>query len=239
MRGGTLLLVVMLASACTASGSHGEILRVSAAASLADAFTTMVAAYEATASDVQVELNLTGSATLVEQALRGAPVDVLATADERTMRHAVDAGVVGEPLPFARNDMVVAWPAAGPTRSVDDLADNRLLVGLCAPQVPCGAAARAGLAAAGVRAAPDTEESDVRSLLARLAANELDVGIVYATDVTAAEGAVDAVPLPGASTTLVIAPIRTTSGPAGPFIDFVRSPAGAEILRDHGFEAVS
>lgn len=241
MRSGALLLVVLLAAACTPGGAEPsrDTLRVSAAASLTDAFTAMAAAFEATASDTEVALNLAGSATLVEQVLRGAPVDVLATADARTMRRAADAGVVGEPVPFARNDLVVAWPSVGPTRDVEDLADKRLLVGLCAPQVPCGAAAREGLAAAGVRAAPDTEDPDVRSLLARLAAGELDVGVVYATDVLAADGAVEAAPLPDATTTLVIAAIRTSSGPAQEFIDFVRSPEGAEILRDHGFEAAA
>lgn len=239
MRSATLLVVVAVLAACSPAepGPGGDILRVSAAASLTDAFTAIGAAFEATAPGVEVELNVAGSATLVEQVLRGAPVDVLATADERSMRRAVDAGVVDAPVPFARNDMVVAWPAAGPTRTVADLADDRLLVGLCAPQVPCGAAARLGLAATGVQAAPDTEDADVRTLLARLADGELDVGVVYATDVPAAAGAVEAAPLPGASTTLVIAPIGTTSGPAQGFIDFVRSPAGAEILRDHGFEA--
>lgn len=240
MRSGALLLVVLLAASCTGDpGTPRDTVRVSAAASLAEAFTLIADAYEATAPDTEVELNLAGSTTLVEQVLRAAPVDVLATADERTMRRAVDAGVAGEPVPFARNRMVVAWPAGGPDRRVEDLGDDQLLVGLCAPQVPCGAAAREGLAAAGVQAAPDTEDPDVRTLLARLATGELDVGVVYATDVTAAAGAVESAPLPGAGTTLVIAPVRTRAERAQPFIDFVRSPAGARVLRDHGFEVVS
>lgn len=244
MRSGALLLVILLAASCTPRGLDGsaaqrDVLRVSAAASLADAFTEIADAYEATAPDTEVELNLAGSTTLVEQVLRAAPVDVLATADERTMRRAVDAGVAGEPVPFARNQMVVAWPASGPDRRVEDLGDTQLLVGLCAPQVPCGAAAREGLAAAGVRAAPDTEDPDVRTLLARLATGELDVGVVYATDVTAAAGAVESAPLPEADTTLVIAPVRTRAERAQPFIDFVRSPTGVRVLRDHGFEVVS
>lgn len=241
MRSGTLLLVVVLAAACAPGGADSprDTLRVSAAASLTDAFTAMAAAFEATTSDIDVALNLAGSATLVEQVQSGAPVDVLATADLRTMQRAVDAGIVAEPVPFARNDLVVAWPSTGPARDVQDLAERRLLVGLCAPQVPCGAAAREGLAAAGVRASPDTEDADVRSLLARLASGDLDVGVVYASDVPTAGGAVEAAPLPGASTTLVIAPIRTSPAPAQDFIDFVRSPKGVEILRDHGFEAAT
>ncbi len=241
MRSGALLLVILLAASCTqrTSETQRDILRVSAAASLAEAFGAIADAYEATAPDTEVQLNLAGSTTLVEQVLRAAPVDVLATADQRTMQRAVDAGVAGDPVAFARNQMVVAWPSAGPARRVEDLAEDRLLVGLCAPQVPCGAAAREGLAAAGVRAAPDTEDPDVRTLLARLATGELDVGVVYATDVTAAAGAVASAPLPEADTTLVIAPVVTRSARAQPFIDFVRSPTGARVLRDHGFEVES
>ncbi len=243
MRSGALLLVILVAVSCTPQtpddpGTQRDILRVSAAASLAEAFAVIADAYEATAPDTEVELNLAGSSTLVEQVLRAAPVDVLATADERTMRRAVDAGVVGDPVPFARNQMVVAWPSAGPTRRVEDLAVNRLLVVLCAPQVPCGAAARQGLAAAGVQAAPDTEDADVRTLLARLATGELDVGVVYATDVATAARDVDSAPLPEAETTLVIAPVLTRAARAQPFIDFVRSPTAARVLRDHGFEVM-
>ena len=230
-----LLLLVTLGAACTATERAETRLQVSAAASLADAFVDVAALLEAAEPGVTVDLNVGGSATLVEQVLRGAPVDVLATADPRTMDRAVAAGVVTRPQPFATNRMVVAWPAEGPTRMVEDLADRRLLVGLCAPQVPCGAAARVALASLGVRPSPDTEDTDVRTLLGRLAQGELDVGVVYATDLGAADGAVAGTPLPGASTTLVVATTPDAPPAATAFVELLRSSAGEAILREHGF----
>lgn len=227
---GPVLLVLALVG-CSTPGD--EVLTVSAAASLAEAFADVAAAVEATTPGLRVELNVAGSATLVEQVRRGAPVDVLATADTASMARAGDA--VAAPVPFATNHMVVAWPADGPARTVDDLADPSLLVGLCAPQVPCGAAARDALADLGVTPAPDTEDGDVRTLLGRLAQGELDVGVVYATDLAGADGAVAGTPLQGARTTLVVATTPGAPPGAATFVDFLRSPAGTAILRDHGF----
>ena len=230
------LLVVLLGLAGCADDTGGTVrLQVSAAASLADAFTDVAAALATEEPGVLVDLNVAGSATLVEQVVRGAPVDVLATADERTMARAVEAGVVTDPQPFATNRMVVAWPADGPERSVDDLADDDLLVGLCAPRVPCGATARGALADLGVEPAPDTEDADVRTLLGRLAQGELDVGVVYATDLAATDGAVVGADLPGAVTTLLVATTPDAPPAAGTFTDLLRSATGAAILREHGF----
>ncbi len=96
---------------------------------------------------------------------------------------------------------------------------------------------------AGVAAAVDTEVSDVRALVTLLALGELDVGLVYATDVTAVQGAVDAVPaddLPeGAdtTTTYALAALHDAPNPDGAraFVDFVLSDAGRDVLDRHGF----
>lgn len=230
---GLVLSLLLVVSGCSRQAA-GTQLQVSAAASLTDALTDVADAFEAEHDDVEVALNLAGSTTLVEQVLRGAPVDVLATADLRTMQRAVDAGVVADPVPFATNTLAVAHPAEGPVRGVQDLADPRLLVGLCAPQVPCGAAAREALEALEVTPAPDTEDSDVRTLLARLERGELDVGVVYATDLAATPEVVGR-ELPGSSATLVVAATPHAPPAARQFIEFVRSPAGGRVLADHGF----
>jgi hypothetical protein len=58
-------------------------------------------------------------------------------------------------------------------------------VALCAPEVPCGAAAEQVFAAAGVTPAPDTLEQDVRAALAKVVLGEVDAALVYRTDVLA------------------------------------------------------
>ena len=54
--------------------------------------------------------------------------------------------------------------------------------------MPCGQFGRQVLTNAGVTPAIDTNEADVRSLLTKLEAGELDAGIVYETDVLASGG---------------------------------------------------
>jgi len=113
-------------------------------------------------------------------------------------------------------------------------------VGLCAPTVPCGALAHRLLRGAGVAAAPDTEEPDVRALLTKLELGELDAGLVYATDAQAAGASVEVVPVPEASgltTEYVVAGVADTAHPeaARAFAGYLISGAGQTALRRHGF----
>jgi molybdate transport system substrate-binding protein len=158
------------------------------------------------------------------------------------MNALVDAGLVETPVPFATNSMVLAVPDDNPGEvdSLAALADPDLLVGVCAPQVPCGEYARQVFDAAGVEASLDTEEPDVRSLAGKLAAGELDAGLVYATDVRAMPDQLQVVPLPPGVDVRAEYPIAVVSGSdhidAGrAFVAFVESPQGQAILADAGF----
>nr|WP_297425716.1 molybdate ABC transporter substrate-binding protein [uncultured Actinotalea sp.] len=216
---------------------------VLAAASLTDVLPPVVAAFEAE-QGVAVTVSLAGSAELVAQLLAGAPVDVIVTASEAAMAPALDAGAVTEVTPLARNRPVVVVPAGNPGRvtSLADLADPALLVALCAPQVPCGAAAQAYLDAQGVTAAADTLDGDVRAVLTRVRLGEVDAGIVYRTDALAAGDAVETVPGPdvaAAGTTYLVAVPVDAPRPrtAAAFVDHLQSPATREVLADAGFAA--
>lgn len=217
---------------------------VLAAASLTDVLPPVVAAFEADHPGLEVTVSLAGSSELVAQVLAGAPADVLVTASEQAMRPARDAGAVDEVTPVARNTPVVVVPAGNPggLTSVADLADPALLVALCAPQVPCGAAAAAYLEAGGVTAAPDTLDGDVRAVLTRVRLGEVDAGVVFRTDALAAGDAVRTLPGPevaAASTTYLAgvvaeAPDRDV---ADAFVRHLLSPAAQEVLADAGFAA--
>lgn len=222
----------------------GEVL-VFAAASLTDAFGEMAAAFEDANPGAEVQLNLGGSSALREQVLAGAPADVFASADESTMAEVLDAGeVVGQPEVFARNRLQLAVPAGNPggVSGLGDLEREDLLVGLCATGVPCGDFARQALAAAGVVPAVDTEEPDVRALLTKVAADELDAGIVYVSDVLAAADRVEGIEIPPAQNVEAAYPIARLAAapnPAGAdaFVAFVRSDEGRSILERYGFAA--
>src|SRR5690606_35062963 len=82
-------------------------------------------------------------------------------------------------------------------RSLTDLAERAEAEGLrfvaCAAQVPCGAASATLLGALGMSLAPVSEEQSVSAVLAKVRSGEADAGLVYATDVVSALGAVTAV----------------------------------------------
>lgn len=246
--------VVLAALAVASCGSGGPALApspgemegdvlVSAAASLTDAFEDLEAAFEAAHPRVDVILNLGGSSALREQILGGAPADVFASADVANMQQVAAAGLLaGEPVVFAANAMRIAVPRGNPgnVRSLDDLADEDLLVGLCAETVPCGRLARELLAAAGVDAAIDTAEPDVRSLMTKVAAGELDAGIVYVTDLAAARGSVEGIDIANAAdelTEYAIAVLDAAPHPDGAaaFVALVQSDRGRAVLSRHGF----
>ncbi|MFP5321570.1 MAG: molybdate ABC transporter substrate-binding protein [Acidimicrobiia bacterium] len=236
---GAMAVAVLAGGAC--GGAREPDLTVLAAASLTDAFEEIAAEFEAD-RDVDVTLSFGASSSLREQILEGAPADVFASAGSGPVEALVQAGEVGEPATFARNRLAIAVPAGNPAgvRSLEDLADGSLLLGVCAPEVPCGALARTVLEAAGVAAEPDTEEPDVRALLTKVEEAELDAGLVYVTDVLAAGDAVEAVDLPGDASTAY--PIAVVDGAgatdlASDFVDFVLGEDGQRILREAGFGA--
>ena len=114
---------------------------------------------------------------------------------------------------------------------LDDFANPDLLIGLCAEEVPCGQFGREALANAGVTPSVDTNEPDVRSLLTKIEAGELDAGIVYQTDVQSAADTVEGVEIPSdvnVVATYPIAPIAAAPNPdaAQAFIDYVLSTDG-------------
>jgi molybdate transport system substrate-binding protein len=143
---------------------------------------------------------------------------------------------------FATNGLRIVTPAGNPAgvTGLDDLGDPSLLIGLCAEQVPCGDFGRQALAAAGVTPAPDTDEPDVRALLTKVAAGELDAGLVYVSDVVAAGDRVEGIEVPSAFDVLATYPIgvvssSTNRAAAEAFVAFVLGDEGRSILQRWGF----
>jgi molybdate transport system substrate-binding protein len=240
-----LALIVLGAAGCTSDGDGGaDALTVLAAASLTDAFTELADAFEAEEDGAAVRLSFGASSSLREQILAGAPADVFASADLEAMDPLVAAGLANDPTPFAANQLVIVVPTGNPG-DVDGLADFAradLLLGLCAPEVPCGRLARAALAAADVVPDLDTNATDVRALLTQVASGDLDAGIVYRTDVASADGDVEAVEVPAAQNVTATYPIAVLAEAGEPdlaaaFVAFVGSDAGQAILARQGFLA--
>ena len=228
----------------TGEEPSGELL-VFAAASLTDAFEELAADFEDAHPGVTVTLNLAGSGSLREQILSGAPADVFASASTADVDQVEETGAAeGSPRVFARNRLEIAVPAGNPAgiTGLEDFADPGLLIGLCAEDVPCGRYGRRALESAGITPSLDTEEPDVRSLLTKVEAGELDAGIVYATDVAAAADTVQGIAIPEEHQVEVVYPVVVLAAAPNPetaaaFVAFVLSAEGLDVLSSYGFLA--
>ncbi|MBM7824542.1 molybdate transport system substrate-binding protein [Arcanobacterium pluranimalium] len=222
-----------------ANGDGAEI-TVFAAASLSAAFPEIAEKVLANESaHTKVTFSFEGSSSLAEQIKNGAPVDVFASADEGNMKKVSD--FVNSPEKFASNTLSLIVPASNPARvdSVADLHNTKLVV--CAEQVPCGKATKQLEKRLGITLEPVSQEQNVTSVRTKVESAEADAGFVYRTDAQLAGDKVKIVDVPQAaevSTTYVIASLKngSDSAAAQAFINAVKSPAGQEILRKHGFD---
>ena len=132
-------------------------------------------------------------------------------------------------------------PADGPDVSLADFADPGRTIALCAPEVPCGAAAAKAFASAGVTPRPDTLEQDVKAALSKVRLGEVDAALVYRTDVLAAGDEVRGIDFPEAATAVNDYPVAALTGAenadgAALFVEAVLSTEGQRVLADAGFD---
>jgi molybdate transport system substrate-binding protein len=235
----------------------GGSLTVFAAASLTDAFDTFAASLEDTHSELEIVIETAGSQTLVTQLQEGAKADVLATANASTMQTAVESGlVVGEPVPFAGNRLVIVTPLDDPAGigAVDDLAGDDVRLVIANESVPAGNYARVAFCAyeaSGKDGFSDavldnvvSEEEDVRSVLTKVLLGEADAGIVYASDAVGSELAgspVRVVEFPEELPVSATYPVAAVAGGneelARAFIAALLGPEGQAVLEEYGFTA--
>ncbi|MEU8179390.1 molybdate ABC transporter substrate-binding protein [Micromonospora sp. NPDC049047] len=218
---------------------------VFAAASLTESFTRIGKDFEAAHPGSTVTLNFAGSSALANQINQGAPADVFASASPTNMTTVTKAGAAdGAPSVFARNQLVIAVPRGNPAAvtGLADLSRPGVKVALCANQVPCGAAARTALDAAGVTLTPVTLEQDVKGALAKVKLGEVDAALVYRTDARAASADVTGVEFPESARAINDYPIvalRDAPNPDGAraFVAYVTSTPARAILAEAGFQA--
>ncbi|WP_115788416.1 molybdate ABC transporter substrate-binding protein [Arthrobacter silvisoli] len=218
---------------------------VYAAASLKETFTELASAFEAAHPGTKVMLNFAGSSDLATQISQGAPADVFASADTRNMARLSDASLLdGGPRNFATNVLEIAVPRANPASvsSFADLPKPGVKVVVCAPQVPCGAAAEKVEKATGTTLKPVSEESSVTDVLGKVSSGEADAGLVYVTDVKTAGDKVKGIPFTEAAQAVNTYPIGTVGSSknkdlARAFIELVTGSEGRKVLADAGFGA--
>ncbi|GCD91223.1 molybdate ABC transporter substrate-binding protein [Nocardioides sp. LS1] len=239
----TLSLLTLLAplGACGGSDSGDTTITVLAASSLTETFTQLADQFEKDHPGVTVKLSFDSSATLAQQAVDGAPGDVLATADTSTMDTAQDA-LASDPKVFATNTMVLVTPADNPAgiTGFQDIEQGGVTYVVCVPTAPCGKVAAALLDDNGVQAKPASQEVDVKSVLAKVTSDEADAGFVYTTDARAAGDAVETFEIPQSADEPTSYPIATLdqskeSDLAQEFVDLVTSSDGQAVFTAAGF----
>jgi len=241
-----ILAAALLGAAACGSGSSSSnagassSIDVFAAASLTDAFTHLGADFTSAHPGVKVVLDFAGSNDLVTQIRQGAPADVFASADTTNMDKAGD--LVNAPRVFAGNTLAIAVAPGNPEhiRGLADLSRSDLKVVLAAPEVPAGKYASEILDKAGVAVTPVSLEVAVKGVVTKIALGEADAGIVYVTDVTAAKGKIDSVPIPATQNEIASYPIATlvssdSQAEAQAFVDLVLSNHGPRVLAGFGF----
>jgi molybdate transport system substrate-binding protein len=230
-------------SAAPSAAPEARTLTVLAAASLTETFNGLEKQFESAHPGVDVRLSYAGSSDLAQQIVNGAPADVFAAASDATMKTVTDAGdAVGTPKVFATNVLQIATAPGNPKKiaTFADLAKPDLKVVLCAPQVPCGAAAAKIEKATGVTLKPVSEEADVKSTLGKVTSGDADAGLVYITDVSAANGQVEGVSFPEANQAVTNYPIAVLKNApqadlAQQFEDLVTGSEGQQALKTAGF----
>jgi molybdate transport system substrate-binding protein len=257
---GILALVVssVLSTARVAVGADSAKPRdlvVFAAASLKETFEAIAKSFEAAHPGSHVVLQLAGSQELRTQIENGAKADVFASADTKHMSALQDAGLVGKPTIFARNEPVVVTPTANPAgllRFEDLPKAKKLIVGV--DDVPIGRYTKQVIAKAGkdlgesfvkdVEANVVSRELNVRQILAKVSLGEGDAGFVYKTDAATVRDKVQVIDIPQRWNVIAEYPIAVTSHAADPdlakaWVEMVSSPRGQKVLSAAGFQTAA
>ena len=232
------------AAACSSgsneSSSSDKTIWIYGASSLTDVLEELGENFEKS-SDIKINFQFGGSSHLVQQINEGAPADILAVANEQVLNNLRDFSAAKI---FAHSQLVIAVPKDNPKNitRLADLEDSKLLLGMCAREVPCGSLAISTFEKAGLRLNPDTQEASSRSVLNKLILGELDAGLIYEVDVLAANRVSErlaSIPireLPEAPENNYLAALIQENSAALDFSSYLTSQEAQNILLAHGFK---
>ena len=245
------LLFVFLLGAVVLWGAPAyadQELIVSAAASLTNALKEVAGQFEATHPGTKILCNFAASGSLLQQMAHGAPVDVFAAADQKTMNQAQDKGLIvpASRKNFVSNSLVLIVPqdsqlALSGLMDLTKLEVKRVAVGNPAT-VPAGRYTQEALGKAGLWDKLMDKfimAESVRQVLDYVGRGEVDAGFVYSTDAAIAQGKVKVRQTVEAHAPILY-PLAITAATgkqalAQSFVDFILSPAAQEIFKKYGF----
>ncbi len=236
------LASIVAVAGCSGGGDGDPGLTVFAASSLQGAFTE----YARSFPEFEIRQSFAGSDQLAAQIRGGVEPDVYAAASTEYPDELHREGLLERPTVFAANRLVIAVPVDSDVSGLADLAQPGVKLVIGDPSVPVGSytrevlgrlpAAERGAILANVR----SEEPEVSSIAAKLAAGVADAGFVYATDVEAAGEDLRTVPLPARLEPDVAYGVAVVAGTphadlARRFVAGLLRGRGAAELRTAGF----
>jgi len=239
------LAVSLLTAAAASAGANehasGRVsgITVYAAASLTDVFPQI---------DSGPKYSFGASSTLAAQITLGAPADVFASANTTLPDQLHAKGLVQKPVVFTRNRLVLVVPTSNPAsiHSLYDLTKPGIKLVIAAAAVPVGTYTLQVLKQMGLTSVLSnvvSRESDVRSVLSKVALGEADAGFVYSTDARTVPGKVTVLKVPAwaqPKVTYEMAVVSSSSHKtaAQQYINEVMSKAGQKKMLAAGFLAI-
>jgi molybdate transport system substrate-binding protein len=215
---------------------------VSAASSMTEALTACGREFP----DATVRFSFAGSDELAAQIRQGVKPDVYAAANTRLPEELNAEDLLGEPVEFATNELVLAVPRGSRIDGVGDLTAEGVDIAIGSESVPIGSYTRETLAKLApadektILANVRTNEPDVKGIVGKLLQGAADAGFVYVTDVEAAGGELEAVRLPARLQPVVTSAAGVVEGAEQPdearaFVDGLRAGPCADALAEAGF----
>lgn len=245
---GYLLLTSVI---CVNAQPKGEI-TISAAISLKNAFDDIAKLYEHRYPETKVMFNFGASGDLAMQIEGGAPVDVFASAAQKDMDRIAAKNLVANDTRqnFVKNTVVLVKPVSSrlDIKGFDDLAKPDVhMIAVGNPKtVPAGRYAQEVLQSLKLWDKVKNKlilAENVRQVLDYVAKNEVDAGMVYATDASVRASDVTVITkAPENSHKPVVYPIAMVAdsshvAQAKAFIAMILSDDGMLILKKYGFES--
>jgi molybdate transport system substrate-binding protein len=232
-----LVAVALAALALPASVSGGTPITVFAAASLTEVFPRIAAS---------ATYSFAGSDQLTLQIRQGAPADVYAAASPKYTQLLYRDGFVLKPVVFATNKLIILVPKSNPAniKTVYDLRREGIKLVIGDRIVPVGTYTRQILDTLGITADVMknvvSQETDVKSIVTKVALGEADAGLVYRTDAKPVASRTKSIALPDWAQPAIryeLAVVKTSSHQvaARAFVKQVVSKRGRLLLAQAGF----
>jgi molybdate transport system substrate-binding protein len=225
-----------------------DTVRIFAAASLTDAISEVIAAFESSHPDVRVVPQFGGSNDLARQILAGAPAHLFFPADERQMDRLDAEGAIDSDSrrDLLSNQLVIveALSAQPRIRTPADLEEVGKIALADPEAVPAGVYAREYLESLKLwrsvrpRVVPTL---DVRAALAAVASGNVDAGFVYRTDALLERRVRVAFAVPAVEGPRIVYPLALVRGAGSPseaarsLYRFLVSSEAQPIFERHGF----